>query len=58
MTSTDNFGFVNVLEVVLEKESRGSFAVSDAECAKFLGKLGLDLRPGVEVEGVQIFPNQ
>ena len=57
MTSTDNFGFVNVLEVVLEKESRGSFAVSDAECAKFLGKLGLDLRPGVVVEGVQICPN-
>ena len=46
----------NVLEVVLEKEFRGSFSVSQTECATILRKLGLDPRPGVQVEGVQIFP--
>ena len=47
----------NVLEVILEKDVRGSFIVSDVECAKFLGKIGLDIRPGVHIEGVQICPN-
>ena len=47
----------NVLEVILEKDVRGSFSVSDIECARFLSKLGLDLRPGCEIESVQICPN-
>ena len=46
----------NVLEIVLEKESRGSFMVTESECAHMMGKLGLDSRPGVHVEGVQICP--
>ena len=47
----------NVLEIVLQKEGRGSFIVSESECARLLGKLGLDLRPNVHVEGVQICPS-
>ena len=46
----------NVLEVILEKDSKGSFAVSDIDCAKFLVKIGLDIKPGVQVDGVQICP--
>ena len=46
----------NVLEVVLEKDSRGSFTVSESECAHMMKKLGLDERPGVHVEAVQICP--
>ena len=46
----------NVLEVVLEKDARGSFIVSDGECVNLMRKLGLDQRPGVHVEGVQICP--
>ena len=47
----------NVLEVILEKDTRGSYNVSDTECARFLAKLGLDMRPGYQIEGVQICPN-
>ena len=47
----------NVLEVVLEKNFKGSFTVSDTECAKFLCKIGLDTRSGADIEGVQICPN-
>ena len=47
----------NILEVILEKDNRGAFIVSDVECARLLSKLGLDLRPGVHVEGVQVCPN-
>ena len=47
----------NILEVVLEKDVRGSFSVSESDCAKYLMKLGLDLKPGVQVDGVQICPN-
>ena len=46
----------NVLEVVLEKDVRGSYIVSESECADMMKKLGLDMRPGVHVEGVQICP--
>ena len=46
-----------MLEIVLEKDSRGSFNVSEEDCAKVLCKLGLDPRPGVHVESVQICPN-
>ena len=47
----------NVLEVVLEKDERGSFTVSETDCAKLLYKLGFDMRPGAQVEGLQICPN-
>ena len=46
----------NILEVVLEKDEKGAFMVSDEDCARLLRKLGLDTRPGVQVEGVQICP--
>ena len=47
----------NILEVVLDKDERGAFIVNDSDCAKLMRKLGLDLRPGVQVEGVQMCPN-
>ena len=47
----------NVLEVVLEKDIRGSFTVSETECAHLLRRLGLDSRAGVHIEGCQICPN-
>lgn len=47
----------NVLEVVLEKDTRGAFAVTEEECARMMKKVGLDLLPGGQVEGVQICPN-
>ena len=34
----------NILEVSLEKDSGGAFIVSYSECARLLGKLGLDLQ--------------
>ena len=46
----------NVLEIVLEKDIKGSFNVTDLECCHLLKKLGLDTRPGVHVEQVQICP--
>ena len=46
----------NILEVVLEKDVRGSFNVSNAECLNLLKKLGIDSRPGVQVEEIQICP--
>ena len=46
----------NVLEIVLEKDERGSFNVSDTDCARVMGKLGLDPRPDIHVESVQICP--
>ena len=47
----------NVLEIMLEKDARGHFNVSDVDCARMMKKLGLDIRPGVHVESVQICPN-
>ena len=47
----------NILEVVLEKDQRGGFIVSDHDCARVMMKIGLDMRPGVNVETVQICPN-
>ena len=47
----------NVLEIVLDKDQRGAFAVTDHDCAKVMRKIGLDPRPGVHVEAVQICPN-
>ena len=47
----------NVLEVMLDKDNRGGFVVSDVECVKMMAKLGIDTRPGVHAETVQICPN-
>ena len=33
----------NVLEVILEKDTRGAFVVSDIECARLINKLGPNL---------------
>ena len=46
----------NVLEIVLEKDFRGSFNVSEGDCARVMHKLGIDSRPGVHVESIQICP--
>ena len=47
----------NILEVVLDKDKRGAFIVSDQECVRMMDKIGIDHRPGAQVEGVQICPN-
>ena len=47
----------NVLEIILQKDGPGAFVVSDEDCARLMKKLGLDQRPGVHVEAVQICPN-
>ena len=44
----------NVLEVVIEKDTRGAFVVKELECANMMRRMSLDQRPGVEVEEVQI----
>ena len=46
----------NILEIVLEKDERGAFYVSDTECSHLLTKLGIDPRPGSMVEAIQICP--
>ena len=46
----------NVLEISLEKDAKGSFYVSIEDCAKMMGKLGID-QLGACVESVQICPN-
>ena len=47
----------NVLEVILEKDFRGSFNVSDSDCLNLIRRLGFDTRPGIHLEEVQICPN-
>ena len=47
----------NILEVVLEKDLRGAFVVSELECARLMKRIGLDQLPGGHLEGVQICPN-
>ena len=47
----------NVLEVILEKDERGSFNVKEEDCARLMRKLGIDSRPGAHVESIQICPN-
>ena len=47
----------NVLEIVLDKDVKGAFNVSDHDCFRVLKKIGLDPIPGEQVEGVQICPN-
>ena len=46
----------NILEVVLEKDERGPFHVSDSECSHLLKKLGIVATPGADVESIQICP--
>ena len=47
----------NVLEIVLEKDERGAFAVTQEECVKLMRKIGMDTRPGIHVDEIQICPN-
>ena len=56
ITSNNTCGDKNVMDIVLEKDTRGAFKVSEEEVAHFLKKLGADLRPGVHIEAVQICP--
>ena len=46
----------NVMDIMLEKDTKGVFELSDVEVARVLQKLGADMRPGVHIEGVEIFP--
>ena len=46
----------NVMDIILEKDTKGSFELSDVEVARVLQKLGADMRPDVHIEGVQICP--
>ena len=45
----------NVLEIILEKDVKGGFSVSEEDVARLLKRIGLNL--GQQVEGVQICPN-
>ena len=47
----------NILEVILEKDDRGPFIVSHSDRARMIQKIGLDMRPGIHVETIQICPN-
>ena len=47
----------NVLEVVLEKDVKGAFNVTESECLHLLKKLGVDPRPGVHLDQIQICPS-
>ena len=47
----------NVIEIALEEDYSGAFIVSVEDCARLLVKLGIDPKPGVHVESVQICPN-
>ena len=44
----------NVIEVLLEKDYKGSFFVNENDCAHLMQKLGIN--PKIHVEGVQICP--
>ena len=46
----------NILEILLEKDDKGPFNVSDTDCSHLLSKLGVDPRPGGLVEAIQICP--
>ena len=47
----------NVLEVILEKDERGAFLVSESDCARMMRKIGIDPSTTGHVEAVQICPN-
>ena len=44
----------NVIEVILEKDSKGPFNVSVEDIVKVIVKLGIDPKTGVHLESVQI----
>ena len=46
-----------MLEISLEKDEKGSFNVSIEDCARMMGKLGIESKPGTHVQSVQICPN-
>ena len=46
----------NILEIILEKDNKGPFYVSDIDCSHLLLKLGIDPRSSLQVESVQICP--
>ena len=46
----------NILEILLEKDDKGPFNVSDTDCSHLLSKLGVDPKPGGLVEAIQICP--
>ena len=45
----------NILEIILAKDAKGPFRVSETDCANLMRKIGLDL--STQVEAVQICPN-
>ena len=45
----------NILEIVLEKDGRGAFQVSEVDCARLFVKIGLVIAN--EVDAVQICSN-
>ena len=47
----------NVLEIILEKDEKGPFLVTHDDCVKLMKKIGMDVRPGIHVEEIQICPN-
>ena len=47
----------NILEIVLEKDDKGPFVVTQSDCARVMRKIGIDQRPGVHVDCIQICPN-
>ena len=47
----------NILEIILEKDTKGPYNVSDVDCCHLLLKLGIDPRSSLQVESVQICPS-
>ena len=45
----------NILEIILEKDQRGPFVVSQEDCAKLLTRIGINIAG--HIEAVQICPN-
>ena len=46
----------NLMKIVLEKDIKSSFSVSDLEGARVLGKLGVDLMPGAHTLTGTFYP--
>ena len=42
-----------VLEIVLQKDFKGTFVVKGHSCGRFMKMSGLDTKPGVHIEEVQ-----
>ena len=56
-TWAEHLGKKCVLELVLAKDEKGPFSVSEDDCARLMRKIGLNLGAGSVVEGVQICPS-